>query len=221
LKKLDHKNIVKLIEVLDDPSEDYLCLVFELFERGTIIDLPCENPLGEELAWKYFRDLTLGIEYRKYILLISFKYNLRIKLSIYLIKKVHYQKIIHRDIKPSNLLLGDDDNVKIGDFGVSNEFDGDDAVITNSVGTPAFMPPEAITESGNSWLGKPLDIWAMGITLYSFVYGNVGFSSIYFFMLFKRTRFLLFFQFKVPFQDECILSLRNKILYKNVVFPEE
>jgi serine/threonine protein kinase len=86
---------------------------------------------------------------------------------------VHYQKIIHRDIKPSNLLLGDDDNVKIGDFGVSNEFDGDDAVITNSVGTPAFMPPEAITESGNSWLGKPLDIWAMGITLYSFVYGNV------------------------------------------------
>jgi serine/threonine protein kinase len=64
LKKLDHKNIVKLIEVLDDPHEDYLCLVFELFERGTIIDLPCENPLSEEVAWKYFRDLTLGIEYR-------------------------------------------------------------------------------------------------------------------------------------------------------------
>jgi serine/threonine protein kinase len=57
---------------------------------------------------------------------------------------VHYQKIIHRDIKPSNLLLGDDDHIKIADFGVSNEFDGDDALISNSVGTPAFLPPEAI-----------------------------------------------------------------------------
>lgn len=59
--------------------------------------------------------------------------------------EVHYQKIIHRDIKPSNLLLGDDGHIKIADFGVSNEFDGDDAIISNSLGTPAFMPPEALT----------------------------------------------------------------------------
>lgn len=131
---------------------------------------------------------------------------------------MHYQKIIHRDIKPSNLLLGDDNHIKIADFGVSNEFDGDDAIISNSVGTPAFLPPEAITgvyrtikinekilndyleifkEHSFSWLGKPLDIWAMGITLYAFVYGFC------------------------PFQDESIVSLRNKILYKPVHFPDE
>ena len=51
---------------------------------------------------------------------------------------MHYQKIIHRDIKPSNLLLGNDNHIKIADFGVSNEFDGDDAIISNSLGTPAF-----------------------------------------------------------------------------------
>ena len=72
------------------------------------------------------------------------------------------------------MLLSNDNHIKIADFGVSNQFDGDDAVISNSVGTPAFMPPEAITEHSSSWLGKPMDIWAMGITLYSFVFGYVN-----------------------------------------------
>ena len=86
-----------------------------------MIDIPCDKPLSEEQAWKYFRDLALGIEY------------------------LHYQKIVHRDIKPSNLLLSNDNFIKIADFGVSNQFDGEDAIITNSAGTPAFMPPEALS----------------------------------------------------------------------------
>ena len=58
---------------------------------------------------------------------------------------VHYQKIIHRDIKPSNLLRADSGQVKIADLGVSNEFDGDDAFLTNTAGTPAFTPPESLS----------------------------------------------------------------------------
>ena len=58
---------------------------------------------------------------------------------------VHYQKIIHRDIKPSNLLRADNGQVKIADLGVSNEFDGDDAFLTNTAGTPAFTPPESLS----------------------------------------------------------------------------
>lgn len=54
-----------------------------------------------------------------------------------------------------------------------------------------------IKEHSFSWLGKPLDIWAMGITLYAFVYGFC------------------------PFEDESIVSLRNKILYKPVSFPDK
>lgn len=65
MKKLDHPNVVKLIEVLDDPNQDYLCLVFELVEKGSVMELPCDQPLSEEEAWKYFRDLVLGVEYRK------------------------------------------------------------------------------------------------------------------------------------------------------------
>ena len=57
---------------------------------------------------------------------------------------MHYQKIIHRDIKPSNLLRADNGQVRIADLGVSNEFDGDDAFLTNTAGTPAFTPPESL-----------------------------------------------------------------------------
>lgn len=74
---------------------------------------------------------------------------------------VHCQKIVHRDIKPSNLLLGDDGHVKIADFGVSNQFEGNDAQLSSTAGTPAFMAPEAISDSGQSFSGKvTLRAWA-------------------------------------------------------------
>lgn len=116
---------------------------------------------------------------------------------------MHYHKIIHRDIKPSNLLLGDDGHVKIADFGVSREFEGTDALLSSTAGTPAFMAPETITERELTFSGKvrrplfnwdcihvlpfgnktpfviavffcqALDVWAMGVTLYCFVFGKV------------------------------------------------
>uniref|UniRef100_A0A8D2LKP7 Calcium/calmodulin dependent protein kinase kinase 1 n=1 Tax=Varanus komodoensis TaxID=61221 RepID=A0A8D2LKP7_VARKO len=167
LKKLDHINVVKLIEVLDDPAEDHL------YMGRPVMEVPCDTPFTEEQARLYFRDIVLGIEY------------------------LHYQKIIHRDIKPSNLLLGDDGHVKIADFGVSNQFVGSDAQLCSTAGTPAFMAPEALSESGKSFSGKALDVWAMGVTLFCFVYG------------------------KCPFIDEFILALHNKIKTKPVEFPEE
>ncbi|XP_038615244.1 calcium/calmodulin-dependent protein kinase kinase 1 [Tachyglossus aculeatus] len=173
LKKLDHVNIVKLIEVLDDPAEDNLYLVFDLLRQGPVMEVPSEQPFSEEQARQYLRDIVLGLEY------------------------LHYQKIIHRDIKPSNLLLGDDDRVKIADFGVSNQFEGSDAQLSSTVGTPAFIAPEAISEKRKSFSGKALDVWAVGITLYCFVYG------------------------KCPFLDESILALHKKIKNDAVAFPAQ
>lgn len=74
--------------------------------------------------------------------------------SIGLLYLVHYQKIIHRDIKPSNLLVGEDGHIKIADFGVSNEFKGSDALLSNTVGTPAFMAPESLSETRKIFSGK-------------------------------------------------------------------
>ncbi|XP_065106231.1 calcium/calmodulin-dependent protein kinase kinase 1 isoform X2 [Paramisgurnus dabryanus] len=172
LKKLDHLNIVKLVEVLDDPAEDNLHMVFELMQKGPVMEVPTDSPFSEDQARHYFRDIVLGIEY------------------------LHYQKIVHRDIKPSNLLLGDDGHVKIADFGVSNQFEGSDALLSSTAGTPAFMAPETLSDNRKSFSGKALDVWAMGVTLYCFVYG------------------------KCPFIDEYILALHNKIKSKSVDFPE-
>ena len=83
MKKLDHPNVVKLVEVVDDPEEDNLymgelvcnldvhlsssCLVFELLERGELLEVPAEKPLSEKETWKSFRDVILGLEYCEYL----------------------------------------------------------------------------------------------------------------------------------------------------------
>uniref|UniRef100_A0A3Q3WF09 non-specific serine/threonine protein kinase n=1 Tax=Mola mola TaxID=94237 RepID=A0A3Q3WF09_MOLML len=168
LKKLDHVNIVKLVEV----RIDLFTMLFELMRKGPVMEVPTDKPLSEEQARLYFRDVVLGIEY------------------------LHYQKIVHRDVKPSNLLLGDDGHVKIADFGVSNQFEGNDALLSSTAGTPAFMAPETLSDARKSFSGKALDLWAMGVTLYCFVFG------------------------KCPFIDEYILALHNKIRTRPVEFPE-
>ncbi|XP_058850636.1 calcium/calmodulin-dependent protein kinase kinase 2-like isoform X3 [Acipenser ruthenus] len=173
LKKLDHPNVVKLVEVLDDPSEDHLYMVFELVKQGAVMEVTTDKPLTENQARFYFQDLLRGIEF------------------------LHYQKIIHRDIKPSNLLVGEDGHIKIADFGVSNQFEGTDALLTSTVGTPAFLAPETLSETRKNFSGKALDVWAMGVTLYCFVFGQC------------------------PFMDERILSLHHKIKNQLVELPEQ
>ena len=65
LKKIDHPNVVKLVEVVNDPAEDNLYMVFELLEKGEVLEIPSSTPLTEEAAWQCFRDVVHGLEYRK------------------------------------------------------------------------------------------------------------------------------------------------------------
>ncbi|XP_058057336.1 calcium/calmodulin-dependent protein kinase kinase 1 [Anopheles bellator] len=156
LKKLDHPNVVKLVEVLDDPLEDDFYLVFELVQQGEVLSIPTDTPLSEERAWNVFRDVLLGVEY------------------------LHYQRIIHGDLKPANLLLSDVGGVKVADLGVCNEFLGEDAAMNNgsTAGTPAFRAPETLLPGQHFYNGKAADIWALGATLYSLVHGNVPFIAM-------------------------------------------
>ena len=68
MKKLNHPNLAQLIEVLDDPDEDSLYMVMEMCKKGVIMKVGlCEqaDPYPEEECRFWFRDLILGIEYRK------------------------------------------------------------------------------------------------------------------------------------------------------------
>uniref|UniRef100_A0A2K6BST2 Calcium/calmodulin dependent protein kinase kinase 2 n=1 Tax=Macaca nemestrina TaxID=9545 RepID=A0A2K6BST2_MACNE len=179
LKKLDHPNVVKLVEVLDDPNEDHLYMVFELVNQGPVMEVPTLKPLSEDQARFYFQDLIKGIEY------------------------LHYQKIIHRDIKPSNLLVGEDGHIKIADFGVSNEFKGSDALLSNTVGTPAFMAPESLSETRKIFSGKVTQVALKGQMWPSLT----------------ATLTLAFLQ--CPFMDERIMCLHSKIKSQALEFPDQ
>ncbi|XP_023941983.2 calcium/calmodulin-dependent protein kinase kinase 1 isoform X2 [Bicyclus anynana] len=146
LKKLDHPNVVKLVEVLDDPAEDQLYLVFQLLEGGPVIEIPTESPLSEETSRKYFRDVVLGVEY------------------------LHFQRIAHRDIKPANLLMGEG-RVQVADLGACGELAGAGR-LCGAVGTPAFRAPEAVPTT-DKYIGEAADIWSLGVTLYAMVTGRV------------------------------------------------
>ncbi|CAH1184563.1 unnamed protein product [Phyllotreta striolata] len=192
LKKLDHPNVVKLVEVLDDPVEDHLYLVFELLEGGQVLEVPTDTPLDEHTAWTYFRDVVLGIEY------------------------LHYQRIIHRDIKPANLLLSDAGRVQIADLGVCNEFHGADAFLSTTAGTPAFTAPEALSEKNEAgFSGKCTDIWSMGITLYAFLYGRVPFYDDNIVGLYSKIK-----SQPVVFPDTPSISDNLKDLIKKMLLKE-
>jgi len=156
LKKLNHPNVVKLFEVLDDPENDSLYMVFEMCDNGNLMDISINKqakPFSEEKSRLYFIEMILGFEY------------------------LHENDIIHRDIKPDNLLLSSDDVLKIVDFGVSEIFVRGNDKTTKSAGSPAFMAPELCKAQHGEISGKAADIWSMGVTLYCLVFGRLPFEK--------------------------------------------
>ncbi|XP_034665691.1 calcium/calmodulin-dependent protein kinase kinase 1 isoform X4 [Drosophila subobscura] len=202
LKKLDHPNVVKLVEVLDDPIEDSLYMVFELVKQGEVLRIPTDNPLAEERVWSIFRETLLGLEY------------------------LHYQKIIHADIKPGNLLLTECGHIKIADLGVCNEFLGQDAVMSNgsTAGTPAFRAPETLILGQNVYCGRASDVWALGATLYALVFGNVPFLADSIPLLYERIQQdPLVFPKKLTVSENlksCILLMLEKDAIQRITVPE-
>ncbi|OOQ87631.1 calcium/calmodulin-dependent protein kinase kinase [Penicillium brasilianum] len=177
MKKLNHNNLVSLIEVLDDPTEDSLYMVMEMCKKGVVMKVGLEeraDPYDDEHCRCWFRDLILGIEY------------------------LHAQGIVHRDIKPDNCLVTNDDVLKVVDFGVSEMFEKDSDMFTaKSAGSPAFLPPELCVVKHGDVSGKATDIWSMGVTLYCLRYGKLPFEKQSIFELYESIR-----TDTVDFEDE-------------------
>ncbi|KAK2765942.1 hypothetical protein FQN54_007457 [Arachnomyces sp. PD_36] len=168
MKKLNHHNLVSLIEVLDDPTEDSLYMVMEMCKKGVIMKVGLEekaDPYDEERCRCWFRDLILGVEY------------------------LHAQGVVHRDIKPDNCLLTSDDVLKVVDFGVSEMFEKSTEMYTaKSAGSPAFLPPELCVAKHGDVSGRAADIWSMGVTLYCLRHGRIPFEKAGIFELYEAIR---------------------------------
>jgi serine/threonine protein kinase len=194
MKKLDHPNLVRLYEVIDDVKNDRLYLVMDLVVGGSVMGdaavLKNKDPLSlaipEAEAKRLFFDFCLGMEH------------------------LHQSGILHRDIKPSNMLVDQltDDGVprcKVCDFGVSmlckddksaKVLGEDDLVYVSAQGTIAMLSPEALGGGPDIiYHGRPADVWSAGVSLFLVLFGCL------------------------PWKAEGIDQLREEILAANIVFP--
>ena len=107
--------------------------------------------LGDKEACRFFHQILSGVEY------------------------LHSIKICHRDLKPENLLLDENMNIKIVDFGLSNTYKKPTDQLKTACGSPCYASPEMI--AGKKYIGLDTDLWSLGVITYAMTVGYLPFED--------------------------------------------
>ncbi|CAN1811964.1 CBL-interacting serine/threonine-protein kinase 6 [Linum perenne] len=152
IKMVKHQNIVELHEVMASKSKIYIAM--ELVRGGELFaKIAAKGRLKEDVARVYFQQLISAIDF------------------------CHSRGVYHRDLKPENLLLDEEGNLKVTDFGLSafSEHLKQDGLLHTTCGTPAYVAPEVIKKKGYN--GAKADLWSCGVILYVLLAGFLPFQD--------------------------------------------
>ncbi|XP_047955215.1 CBL-interacting serine/threonine-protein kinase 11-like [Salvia hispanica] len=151
MSRLRHPNIVKLYEVL--ATKRKIFFVLEFVKGGELFAKVAKGRFSEDLARKYFQQLISAVSY------------------------CHSRGVYHRDLKPENLLLDENGDLKVSDFGLSALGDHvrSDGLLHTLCGTPAYVAPEILAKRGYD--GAKVDVWSCGIVLFVLTAGYLPFND--------------------------------------------
>ncbi|XP_014285393.1 calcium/calmodulin-dependent protein kinase type II alpha chain isoform X9 [Halyomorpha halys] len=145
-RKLQHPNIVRLHDSIQE--ENYHYLVFDLVTGGELFeDIVAREFYSEADASHCIQQILESVNH------------------------CHQNGVVHRDLKPENLLLASKAKgaaVKLADFGLAIEVQGEQHAWFGFAGTPGYLSPEVLKKEP---YGKPVDIWACGVILYILLVG--------------------------------------------------
>lgn len=149
LKKLNHPNIVQFKGVCTKPPS--YCIIMEFCPYGPLYDfLRAGEPVPPVRLVSWSKQIAAGMGY------------------------LHAHKIIHRDLKSPNVLIGEDEVVKISDFGTSRQWNEVSTKMTFA-GTVAWMAPEVIR---NDPCSEKVDIWSYGVVLWELLSGEIPYKDV-------------------------------------------
>ncbi|KAJ4982304.1 hypothetical protein NE237_033141 [Protea cynaroides] len=151
MRLVRHPNVVQLYEVMASKTKIYFAM--EYVKGGELFNKVAKGKLKEEVARKYFQQLIGAVDF------------------------CHSREVYHRDIKPENLLLDENGNLKVSDFGLSalGESCRHDGLLHTTCGTPAYVAPEVINKKGYD--GAKADIWSCGVVLFVLLAGYLPFQD--------------------------------------------
>jgi len=181
LLKLDHENIVKGFNVYQ--NEEYFLIVMEHCSGRLLFDvIEQETRFSEIDAHHIFTQICSAISY------------------------LHQQRIVHGDIKDENIILGDEMQAKIVDFGSAENDDGNKT--SNYCGSETYSSPEVL--SGRKFYRIPQEIWSLGVLLFVMVVGSNPFENVV-----KAEECLLSFP-AIPILTQDCRDLISSIVIKDV-----
>lgn len=151
IHKLRHKNIVRMLEILE--TERSMYIVMQEAENGDLLDFINANhrKIAEKDAKVFFQQILEAVQY------------------------CHTKNVVHRDLKCENILFDKDMTVKLSDFGFARTINPENCLLKTHCGSLAYAAPEIVR--GKDYDGRISDVWSLGVVLFAMVNGKLPFND--------------------------------------------